>query len=565
MARPKRKNNLFAQEVPTVSQAVKQYRAAGYIRLSIEDSGKPGSDTLESQKQMVTEYIESRPDLMLTALYCDNGHTGTNFERPEFDRLLAAVRQGEVNCIVVKDLSRFGRNYKETGNYLERIFPFLGVRFIAINDNFDTDTAERNEFGFIVPLKNLMNETYSRDISRKVSSAIEAKERRGEFIGVHAPYGYRKGTEDRHKLEPNPDTAPVVQEIFDFRMQGMGYTAIARRLNERGIPSPGAYLYRQGLSENDTYRDALWSAWNIKEILRSEVYLGHLVQGKRTQASYKQARVERCAPAEEWRISRNTHEALIDAETFAAVQKLADERKSVYESSLGKADDSKTPNLFRRLIFCADCGSAMNRRHVYSRKREGRVYYYSYLCPRWVKKSDACTPKNLPEKELLAIVTDTIRKHMEAVTELERRVGAMWAERTSAKRRAVKAEITAAERELSRCQALHDGLYQRLVEGIITRQEYTALKDRYQKRFDEITGQLERLKTRCAELDRCGPGNPMFAAYRALQSADVLTEELIHTVISRIEVHEDNRMDITLAYQDDFLMLSRFAGKEGRE
>ena len=181
------------------------------------------------------------------------------------------------------------------------------------------------------------------------------------------------------------------------------------------------------------------------------------------------------------------------------------------------------------------------------------------------EKSGACTPKNLPEKELLAVVADTVRKHMDAVTELERRVGAMWTERTTAKRRAVKAEITAAERELSRCRSLHDGLYQRLVEGVITRQEYTALKDRYQKRFDEITGQLERLKARCAELDRCGPDNPIFAAYRTLQSADTLTEELIHTVISRIEVHEDNRMDITLTYQDDFLMLSHFAGKEGQE
>lgn len=411
----------------------------------------------------------------------------------------------------------------------------------------------------------MFNETYSRDISRKVSSAIEAKERRGEFIGVSAPYGYRKSAEDRHKLEPNPETAPVVQEIFDLRVQGMGYTGIARRLNERGVLSPGAYLYRQGLYECDTYRDALWRAWNIKEILRNEVYLGHLVQGKRTQASYKQARVERYAPADEWRITQNAHEAIIDADTFAAVQRLADERKSVYESSLGKADDLKTPNLFRGLIFCADCGSALNRRHIYSRKREGRVYYYSYLCPRWVQKGDACTPKNLPEKELLSIVTDTIRNHMDAVTELESRVGAMWTERTSAKRRAVKAEIAAAERELSRCQSLHDGLYQRLVEGIIARQEYAALKDRYQKRSEEITERLKRLEAQCAELERRGPANPMFAAYRTLQSADVLTEELIHTVISRIEVHKDNRMDITLAYQDDFQMLTRFAGKEGQE
>lgn len=565
MARPRRKNNLMAQEVPMCSQDSKEYRTAGYIRLSIADSGKPDSDTLEGQKQMVTEYIESHTDLVLIALYCDNGHTGTNFERPEFDRLLTAVRQGEINCIVVKDLSRFGRNYKETGNYLERIFPFLGVRFIAINDNFDTDTAERNEYGFIVPLKNLMNETYSRDISRKVSSAIEAKERRGEFIGIHAPYGYSKSVENRHKLEPNPDTAPVVHEIFDLRMQGMGYTGIARCLNERGVLSPGAYLYQQGFSEREAYRNGLWSAWNIKEILRNEVYLGHLIQGKRTQAAYKQARVERYAPADEWRISRNTHEAIIDADTFMAVQKLADERKATYEFNLGKADDLKTPNLFRGLVFCADCGSAMSRRHVYSRKREGRVYYYNYICQRTVNKSDACTPKNLLEKELLAIVSDTIRKHMDAVSELERRVCVIWEEKTADKRRTVKAEIAATERELSRCQTLYDGLYQRLVEGILTRQEYSTLKSRYQMRSSGLSERLEQLKVQSAELIRCGPDNPMFAAYRTLQNVDVLTEDLVHTVISRIEVHEDKRLDIFLAYQDEFQTLIRFAEGEGNE
>lgn len=192
MARTKRKVNPILPPAAAASSAEKVYQTAGYARLSVKDGGRPGADTIETQQELIRAFIQDQPDMRLTRMYCDNGLTGTNFERPGFEHLLSDVRAGRVNCIVVKDLSRFGRNYMETGNYLQRIFPFLGVRFIAVNDNFDTETAEKNEYGFVVPLKNIMNDTYSRDISRKVSSAIATKELHGEFVGIFAPYGYKK-------------------------------------------------------------------------------------------------------------------------------------------------------------------------------------------------------------------------------------------------------------------------------------------------------------------------------------------------------------------------------------
>lgn len=394
------------------------------------------------------------------------------FERPGFEQLLTDVRTGKINCIVVKDISRFGRNYKETGNYLQRIFPLLGVRFVAVNDNFDTETAEKNEYGFVMPLKNIMNDTYSRDISRKVSSAIATKELHGEFIGVFAPYGYKKSVQNRHQLELNPETAPVVREIFALRLQGMGYSGIMRLLNGRNVPSPGAYLYRRGLTGREAYRDSLWTVWNIKEILRSEVYLGHLVQGKRTQAQYKQARKERYAPASEWRVSKNTHEAIVDEKTFAAVQQLAEDRKKVYTASLGQADDLKTPNLFCGLLRCADCGKLLLRRHTYSRSRKGRSYYYHYLCPTYLQKAGACTPKNLMERELLAAVSDVLRSHIDTIFALEAHIAAVWEEKTAARRNALSQDTAAAEQTVSRCKALLDGLYPSLVSGVISRQIY---------------------------------------------------------------------------------------------
>lgn len=221
MARTKRKINPLVQEVESSAPARKIYKTAAYVRLSVEDSGKPGADTIEGQKALLTSFIESKSDMELVSLFCDNGRTGTDFDRPQFEKMMEEVRKGRVNCIVVKDLSRFGRNYKETGNYLERIFPFLGVRFIAVNDNFDTLTAERTQDGYIVPLKNLINEVYSKDISKKIDAALTIKQQRGEFIGAWAPYGYRKDPDDKHHLVINEETAPTVRQIFKWRSEGM--------------------------------------------------------------------------------------------------------------------------------------------------------------------------------------------------------------------------------------------------------------------------------------------------------------------------------------------------------
>ena len=217
MARTKRKTNPLVQEVATPAPEKRIYKTAAYVRLSVEDSGKPGTDTIEGQKALLTSFIESKETMELVSLFCDNGRTGTDFDRPQFEKMMDEVRRGRIDCIVVKDLSRFGRNYKETGNYLERIFPFLGVRFIAVNDNFDTLTAERTQDGYIVPLKNLINEVYSKDISKKSASALHVKQQNGEFIGAWAPYGYSKDPDNKHHLVINEETAPVVQQIFRLR------------------------------------------------------------------------------------------------------------------------------------------------------------------------------------------------------------------------------------------------------------------------------------------------------------------------------------------------------------
>lgn len=315
MARTKRKINPLVQVAEPAAPAAKIYKTAAYVRLSVEDSGKPGTDTIEGQKALLTSFIESKTDMELVSLFCDNGRTGTDFDRPQFEKMMEEVRKGRINCIVVKDLSRFGRNYKETGNYLERIFPFLGVRFIAVNDNFDTLTAERTQDGYIVPLKNLINEVYSKDISKKIDAALSVKQRNGEFIGAWAPYGYRKDPDDKHHLVINEETAPTVRQIFKWRSEGVSVVQISRRLNDAGILSPSAYLYATGEVKTEKYKEVPWHTQILKSILAHPVYIGHMVQGRKKQSFYEGKRQTYVDEAN-WIIVRNTHEPIIDGETF---------------------------------------------------------------------------------------------------------------------------------------------------------------------------------------------------------------------------------------------------------
>lgn len=405
MARTKRKENpvssVSVQEIP--KQRI--YRACGYIRLSVEDSGKVKSDTIENQKELVRAYIKDQPDMVFAGLYCDNGRTGTDFSRPEFARMMEDIKKGMINCIVVKDLSRFGRNYKETGNYIERIFPFLDVRFVAVSDQFDTlNTAQKSD-SYIVPLKNIINEAYSKDISRKVGSSYILMQRKGEFTGTWAVYGYQKCADNPHKIEPNAETAPIVQDIFRQRILGISYTQIARDLNKRGIASPAQYHYRKGDAKTERYAHVKWNPKVVRDILLNEVYLGHMVQGRKRQ-SFCAGKKQQPQPQAQWTVVRNTHKPLIDEDTFQKVQKAAACNKASYLEHYGNRPS--TPNCLKGLVYCADCGHRMTRFKSVTEK--GTKAVYSYVCRSHMLDPCSCPLKTIPESKLMEILWDLLRK-----------------------------------------------------------------------------------------------------------------------------------------------------------
>ena len=553
-----------AQETARAGQRV--YRAAGYVRLSLEDSGRPGADTIESQKEQVRGYIEAQPDMELAAMHCDNGHTGTSFSRPGFDSLMQDVRDGKIDCIVVKDLSRFGRNYREAGNYIERIFPFMGVRFVALTDNFDTLHAERAGDGYIVPLKNMLNEMYSRDMSKKVSTALREKQKRGELVGAAwAAYGYRKCADDPHRIEPDEETAPVVREIFHMRVQGMGYNKIARELNRRGIPAPSRYHYLKGDTKCARYAGVAWQPQVTSQILSSEVYLGHMVQGRCRRSVFQEKR-SRAASEQDLVIVRNTHEPLVDEDTFRIVQEMAARQKAAYLEGVKKNEGlQKKPNILRKLIFCAECGKTMAYKGKVWDNGKKKLCYYSYVCPSHERDIESCHVKSIREDTLLEMLWELLKKQ----TDLAEKLGVKAAEiRSSAEWAAENAEAEReynnARKNLERLRMLHDSLYPAYAdEKALTEQEYMQMKQDYRMRIGQAEKTLETMEEKKRARAVRTEENPWLKSCTAYQKETGVTEEMAHALISRIEVHADKSISVSFRWEDEFRKLVEALEKEG--
>ena len=564
MARTKRKvNPLLPSVMAPETPQQRIYRVGGYARLSIEDSGKPSTDTIETQRNLIESYISSQPDLQLYRLYCDNGFSGTNFDRPAFEQMMEEVRTGKIDCIVVKDLSRFGRNYLETGNYLERIFPVLDIRFISINDNFDTLTAERSSEGYIIPLKNIINAVYSRDISRKVSSAFLIKRQNGEFIGSFAPYGYWKCTDNPHRFEPNEETAPVVRDIFQWRSEGISCQQIARKLEGMGIPSPYRYLYLRGCVKAERYKNARWQQQTVKAILTNETYLGHLVQGCK-RSNICEGIKQKHIPKSEWIIVRNTHESLVGEEIFFAVQEITEEAARRYHERLGRHDNlGSTPNIFRSLIFCADCKRPLIR--YKSVTNGGKNRYYVYICQTHSANLAACPKKYIHETQIKEVLWDTLQHEIALAENIEKLTRQhMKSAKTIRQKELTNREIASVKQTLDRAGMLYDSLYQNYVDQLMTEQEYAEMKQKYRDDMERAKARLVDLVQQEKFRQQQTMKNPWLTACGQFRAEKELTEEMAHALIERVEIDADNHIMVTLRYQDEYHALISLLKSEGQ-
>ena len=447
-------------------------RAAIYVRLSVEDT-HTHSVSIETQQMIIARYLEQYPEISVYDTYIDNGATGTNFHRPGFQQMLSDIEAGHVNCVIVKDLSRLGRNTIDTGYYIEQYFRIRNIRFIAVNENFDTVAPEDAHSGIIIPLRNMINEAYALDIGRKIRAQQRQAMKDGKFIGARTPYGYLKAEDDCHQLIIDPVAAVVVQRMFRWASEGAGLNTIAVRLNEAGVLTPSHYKKMQGkITHENLLGSGKWQTRTVGVILRSEVYTGDLVQGQTKTVDHRQVK----ADAEEWTVVRNTHEAIISREQFAAVQEILNQT-----ASRAKAREVKayTPNLLKGKVFCAHCGGSLHRQRNI-RKKFDDVYFYHCLSQSRISK-DTCPGVTIREDALLDMLADMLQDALDTALG-EYTLSLAELPRQAADRAELREKITSRKQEIQRLRGIVRSLYENLVH-------YHA-SDKYQELCDWYDGYL---------------------------------------------------------------------------
>ena len=541
MARKSRKHIAAMEEVP----AIKVWRAALYIRLSVEFNGKRG-DSLETQRQIMEAYVTLCPDIEVAEIYIDNGISGQTFERAAFQRLLNDIEAGKIDCVVVKDLSRLGRNTIDTGYYIEKYFPLHQVRFIAVNDQYDSEDGENSANHMIVPLKNMINEAYAADISRKVAAQQRQAMRDGEFVGSRPPYGYRKDPDNCHHLLVNEDTAPTVRQIFQWAAEGVALNDMVKRLNEAKVPTPGHYLASVGLITNQRLMGSgKWQTWTVGKILEAEVYTGDMVQGKSRTVGRKQVST---APMD-WIVVRDTHEALVSREMFELVQAVRQNAAVKYTVTEKKP---YTENILQGRVFCGCCGKNLHRQ-----KSHGRYFYRCITNDRLGK--DACPGdiRYLKEADLFDTILVVIRQKAGAVMGsglyLKRQDS-----KIAAKKAAVDREIDQLRGETEKNQALLKGLYENFVTGILTRAEYLELKEDYSGKVRTAVERVRELQAQQSELEALVKDCASLADKLAAAEKDkALTARLVGQVIERVTVSGPGDVAIQFRFEDSFIRLAR--------
>lgn len=569
MARKKRLNaaavlgaeSVIAPAIP--EEPVQGFRTAAYVRLSMEDSGKIDGYSLQNQKDLLMSFINDHNDLHLYKMYVDNGYTGTQFERPAFDEMMQDMKSGLINCIVVKDLSRLGRNYLEAGNYLEQIFPFFKVRFISITDGYDSISPDFTDEALIIPLKNIINEGYAKDISVKVSSAIATRKRQGKFMGKVPLYGYLKDPDDKNHLVIDPEASLIVQRVFRMKLEGVSLGLIAKQMNEEGVPCPSKYFVMKGLSKETKYLNSFWDRNTAKRMLTNRMYLGCIVYGKSVR-SFAKGIKEHTVPEENWKIVEGTHEPLVTEEAFERVQELLEEssREAKNHASYAEGD---VPNLFRGLIRCADCGGAM-RMGKFRKPKNGSAeeyhYYGVYECSRHKLIYDYSCPQKSIRKDILdTAVEEAIRYHIRMFLDLEKIIADLN-KKTSVREAAVGIQdlIRKKQRRIAKVEQMSCGIYEDYQEGILNETEYLTLRKNYADEVLALTREIEALSQEQAQYDENyrASGSLSELAHRYRDFTE-LTREIIETFIAEIRVHTGGRLKITFRFEDEFEKLQQIA------
>ena len=514
-----------------------------YLRLSRDDGDKEESNSITGQRELLRDYISQRPEFREYAVRVDDGFSGSTFERPSFQKMIEDVKAGRTDCIIVKDLSRFGRNYLDAGEYIEKIFPFLGVRFIAVNDNYDSLGDKKASDDLIIPFKNLINEAYCRDISVKIRSQLEIKRKNGQFLGSFAAFGYLKDEQNKNKLVVDQYAADIVRDIFKWKLEGVSPQDIADALNKLGVLSPMEYKRSLGMKFTTSFKTnakATWSAGTVIRILKNPIYTGVLVQGKETTPSYKvHKRITK--DESEWSVIEDSHEAIISKIDFDSVQK-------VLKCDTRRSPGGKAVGLFSGMIFCGDCGASMVRNTVPA----GEKKYVYYVCSAH-KQNKSCSPHRMRDTTLEEIVLDSLKQHISEVVDMSELLAITdTAPLRTAQAQKVQRQLDKKHEEYEKLQKLLMSLYENLADGIIDREEYTRLKASFTARADEAEKQMDALREQLEDIHNHGTENVWLNEFIKRQGLTSLDRAVVVALIDKILIHSNDVVEIIYRWQDEF-------------
>ena len=517
----------------------KENLAVMYLRLSKEDGEKTESNSISNQREIINSYAR-RNQIPIVKEYVDDGYSGVNFDRPNFKEMIKDAYARKFNTIIVKDLSRFGRDYIEAGKYIQRIFPENGIRFISINDNYDSKSADINDTHLILPIKNFINDSYCRDISNKVKSSQKIKREKGDFISAFAPYGYKKSEENKNKLVIDKEISDIVKNIFDMKLLGYSSKAIADELNHLGVLTPRKYKESQGFKCNgfQNTKGGNWSAKTVNRIIENEVYIGNTLQGKSVTLSYKNKKqIEK--EKEEWIRVENTHESIISKEVFTIAN-------TMLKRDLNNSRGKDKIDIFTGMLFCKECGSSLIRRTVKYKKRE-EIFY---ICPKY-NKEKSCTRHSIKEETLIKAVSKVMKSYIEFNENLYSKV-----QRIDINKNLKDNQIPILRREKAMTEELLSSLYLDLKEDVISKEEYQLFRKNYTEKLTKLDESIEyRLKKQEYTKEKIDKNKSWIIDINKYKNLSEIDRLSVVMLIDKIFISEDKTIDVRFNHTEELSLL----------